>query len=175
MGEVGFPWAEACGIAWCFWPVLISHLKIFSLSPNTNLPLLLIKRVCNRGECRVSRVEIPGQPVRKRWEMTSVLGMDECFPCSSSKRKYYPITVIPTKGILYECHQGQWWLSCPALVMVILFPLLLPSVPQSSVTPLRCQTSQSQPSHPPAYRSCPFRRNIVGFEHYHNRGSLRSS
>lgn len=93
--------------------------------------------------------------------MTSVPGMDECFPWSSYNKKYYPITVIPTKGILYEWHEGQWWLSHPVLVMVIFFPLLLSSLlhhPTNGHSDVRLQGhSPFLLSHPPAYSTRPLK------------------
>lgn len=123
-----------------------------------------------RGQRWLSGVGIPAVTV------TPVLGMDGRFPCSSSDGKYHPITVIPAEAALYEPHQGQWWLSSPGLVMVILFLLLLSSVPHSSITPLRgtllpgCTvTACCSPSRAPALVLL---KEIAFSERYHRRGSL---
>lgn len=117
-----------------------------------------LKRELVRRECHVCRTEIPwgsGETV------TSVPGMDECFPWSSYNKKYYPITVIPTKGILYEWHEGQRRLSRPVLVMVILFPLLLSSLlhhPTDGHSDVRLKGhGLFLPSHPPAYSTHPLK------------------
>lgn len=151
---------------WCVWQFLWPKLLWFGQS-----------WVCF-GWVRDGSLEQESQ--RNPWgsgeTVTSVLGMDGRFPCSSSDGKYHPITVIPAEAALYEPHQGQRWLSSPGLVMVILFPLLLSSVPQSSITPLRgtlmpdCTvTACFSPSHPPALVLL---KEIVFSARYYHRGSL---
>lgn len=66
-----------------------------------------LKRLCNRREFWCLGYKSQCSQRGSGETVTSVLGMDECFPCSSSNKKYYLITVIPTKDILYECHQRQ--------------------------------------------------------------------